>query len=187
MMEAVDEVPQPDAPSAELPPSHFSHSSDVCMGDATTADAPTDHDSWLEAPDAPRSAGEKQDLDAAIALSRADLIRRPLVAITPQQRKEYDAHAQQQLQAAHCSLRVVHGDGDCLFAATLLCCAALDIDLVAELGSSPRTPRICAPSWPAGFARTGRGCLMSVVETTPGEAKRRFRSVVRATEAAALA
>ena len=68
---------------------------------------------------------------------------------------------QQQLQAAHCSLRVVHGDGDCLFAATLLCCAALDIDLVAELGlQSAHASHL--RTFLAGWIRTHRQRLFDV-------------------------
>ena len=82
----------------------------------------------------PHTARERQQLAAAIAESQADLRKRPLTAVTPEQRKAYTARIDQQLQAASLVLREVPGNGDCLLASVLLGCEASGIDVCKERG-----------------------------------------------------
>jgi len=53
----------------------------------------------------------------------------------PQEQAAYSAHVASALSAADYQLRKIHADGDCLFAATILGCEALDtVDLSKEQG-----------------------------------------------------
>lgn len=78
------------------------------------------------------SAKEQQQIDAAVRASEAELKKRPLIVITPEQQRSYAEHVRQQLQSRHRQLRIVPGKGDCILASALLGCEAAGIDVCAE-------------------------------------------------------
>jgi len=78
------------------------------------------------------SAKERQHIDAALQSSLADLRKRPLAVLTPEQRRAYAVHVEQQLQDRRLALRIVPGNGDCILASVLLGCEAIGIDVCAE-------------------------------------------------------
>jgi len=78
------------------------------------------------------SAKERQHIDAALQSSLADLRKRLLAVLTPEQRRAYAVHVEQQLQDRRLALRIVPGNGDCILASVLLGCEAIGIDVCAE-------------------------------------------------------
>ena len=109
----------------------------------------------------PHSARERQQLAAAIAESQADLRKRPLTAVTPEQRKAYAAHIDQQLQAANLVLREVPGNGDCLLASVLLGCEASSIDVCKERGLKSAHAS-CLRTFMAEWIRTHKQQLFDI-------------------------
>jgi len=109
------------------------------------------------------SAKERQQIDAALRSSVADLRKRPLVVPTPEQRRAYAVHVEQQLQDRRLALRTVPGNGDCILASVLLGCEAIGVDVCAEqakLTSPAHASRLRA--FLAGWIREHKQVLFDI-------------------------